>query len=249
MVSLYGVPNVPEMGALGRYTPEGATREAARVAAEYDALNGDQQVIPALHLIVAIAQRWQTDDGSYLVRASRSSISEYVEATRAAGQLLFLDIQLGWADPLDEVQRLGWALSEEHVHLALDPEFATGASRAAPGTVIGSVDAEQVNLVQGYLAKLVRRDDLPPKVLVLHQFLDSMLVAVEDYQAVSEVEISVDMDGYGPDTVKITKYESYATGGYSERPAIKLFYDWDAPLITPERLQALALRPSLVIYQ
>ena len=50
-------------------------------------------------------------------------------------------------------------------------------------------------------------------------------------------------------TSKLTKYEWYALAPYAERAAIKLFYDWDAPLLTPERVQALERPPDLVIYQ
>lgn len=249
VVSLYGVPGVPQMGALGAFSPRDATREAARVAAQYDELNGERGVIPALHLIVAVAQPWPMADGSYLARMARARIAEYVEVTREAGQLLFLDVQIGWSDPLAEVQRLRWALAEKHVHLALDPEFATRASGRVPGSVIGALDADEVNAVQHYLAAVVRIEGLPRKVLVLHQFLNSMLPGSDGYQPVDEVEVTVDMDGYGAAHVKLTKYDWYARGPYSERAAIKLFYDWDAPLLTPAQLQSLEHPPALIIYQ
>ncbi len=248
VVSFYGYPGIGFMGALGLYSPAQALEQVARVAAEYEALGG-REAQPALHLIVAVAQARPQPDGSYLARMDEAVIADYVEAARAAGALLFLDVQIGWSDPLAEVQRLEWALREPFVHLALDPEFATRARGLAPGTVIGSLDAADVNAVQRYLAGLVEARRLPPKVLVLHQFLADMLGRPELYEDVPEVELVVDMDGFGGQSVKLNHYDAYALAPYSERPAIKLFYHWDEPLFSPAQLQALERPPDLVIYQ
>ena len=249
VVSYYGFPGIPVMGALGKYDPATAIAEVTRLAAEYDASNGDRLAIPALHLIVATAQPEPGPGGTYLHRMAAEEIRRYVEATRAAGALLFLDVQIGWADPLTEVQHLEWALREAHVHLALDPEFATRPDREPPGSAIGTLFASDVNAVQRYLAELVREERLPRKILVLHQFQDQMLAGQSSYDAVAEVEITIDMDGFGADWVKLDKYAIYALAPYAERPAIKLFFEWDEPLMPPSRLNALATPPALVIYQ
>ena len=249
IVSFYGYPGVGTMGELGLHTPSGAAAAVARVAAEYDALNGPREVMPALHLIVAVAQRHPGNSGLYLQRMDRERLSEYVEAARAANILLFVDVQIGWSDALTEVKVLEDVLCEPFVHLALDPEFATKSTGDAPGVAIGVLDAADVNAVQHYLAGLVREHDLPPKVLVLHQFLRSMLTDVDHYDDVREVDVTIDMDGFGSPAVKLTKYDLYATADYAERAAIKLFYHWDAPLMTPGRLLSLDHPPDLVIYQ
>lgn len=249
VVSYYGFPGIPVMGALGKYDPVTAIAEVSRLAADYDASNGDLLAIPALHLIVATAQPEPGPSGTYLHRMAAGEIRRYVEATRAAGALLFLDVQIGWADPLTEVQQIEWALREPHVHLALDPEFATRPDQEPPGSAIGTLVAPDVNAVQRYLAGLVREERLPRKVLVLHQFQDQMLAGQSTYDAVPEVEITIDMDGFGADWVKLDKYAIYALAPYAERPAIKLFFEWDEPLMPPARLNALATPPALVIYQ
>ena len=249
IVSFYGYPGIPGMGALGAYPPERVADEVMRVAAEYDALNGERGVVPALHLIVAVAQTRPGDDGTYLSRMPDDLLATYVELARERGLLLFLDVQVGWADPLQEVQRLEHALAEPFVHLALDPEFATAAKRARPGTIIGSLGAADINAVQRYLAALVADRALPPKILVLHQFLERMLTDTDQYEASDAVELIIDMDGFGPAHAKLSKYDRYARAPYAERAALKLFYDWDVPLLTPERVQALDRPPDLVIYQ
>lgn len=249
VVSLYGYPGVPVMGALGAHSPDRAAEEVAGWAAQYDRLNGERDVIPAFHLITAVAQHNPQPDGSYLGRLDEAGVSAYVEAARRHGLLLFLDVQVGWSDPLAEVRLLAPFLAEPFVHLALDPEFATASLGVAPGVLIGSLEAAQVNAVQAYLASLVRAGGLPPKILVLHQFLDSMLRDPGAYSDVPEVELTIDMDGFGFDQDKLTKYDIYARRPSSEHAAIKLFFDWDAPLLTPARLQQLQYPPDLVIYQ
>ena len=249
VVAFYGHPGVPKMGALGVYTPERAADEVALVAARYDELNGDRDVVPALHLITAVAQPWPEADGSYLERMPDEDLAYWVELARERGQLLIIDIQIGWADPLAEVELLAGVLAEPFVHLALDPEWATRGSGLAPGEVIGTLGAADVNAVQQYLAGIVRRNNLPPKALILHQFLGFMLTDTESYLDVPEVEVVIDMDGFGPPGAKLAGYDTFSLAPYAERPAIKLFYDWDTPLLSPERLQALERPPDLVIYQ
>ena len=249
IVSFYGYPGIGVMGELGLHSASGAAAAIARVAAEYDALNGPREVMPALHLIVAVAQRDPGRSGLYLSRMGDDRLEEYIEAARETGILLFLDLQIGWSDALTETRLLEDALREPFVHLALDPEFATRGRGTAPGVAIGSLGADDVNAVQEYLAELVRTDGLPPKVLVLHQFLRSMLTDVDQYDDVPEVDVTIDMDGWGSPHVKLTKYRRYAVSDYAEYAAIKLFYRWDAPLMTPARLLALDDPPDLVIYQ
>ena len=161
---------------------------------------------------------------------------------------MFLDIQIGWADPLEEVRLFEDLLAEPFVHLALDPEFATRDAGAAPGAVIGSLGASDVNAVQDYLAGIVREHGLPPKVFMLHQFVPWMLEETDQYETHPEVEISVDMDGWGDPGSKLDHYAKYALADYSQHPAIKLFYNWDAPLLTPSDVMSIETPPGLVIY-
>lgn len=248
-IALYGCADTPSMGALGSYSADEAAREVMWMAAQWDAVNGDRGAVGVLHLITAVAQPSPMSDGSYLGRMGSETISRYVEAARTHGLELILDVQLGMADPLAEVRQLEPFLRESFVHLALDPEFAMQAKGGVPGDTIGSLDAAQVNPVQRYLASLVRQEQIPPKTLVLHQFREDMLTSTDAYIDLPEVTRIVDMDGWGGQSAKLSNYEAYAMAAYSQRPAIKLFYDWDAPLLTADQLMALPRVPDLVIYQ
>ncbi len=249
VVSFYGHPNVPVMGVLGHGSPAEVADEIAVWAARYDALNGPLAVIPAYHLITGVAQANPTADGTWLYRLPRSGIAPYVEAARERGMLLFLDVQIGWSDPLREVQLLEEFLREPFVHMALDPEFATEPSGLRPGLTIGGINAAQINAVQHYLADLAREEGIPPKILMVHQFAARMIVDRADIQSVDDVELSIDMDGFGGIGIKLRHYDWYALTAPSERPAFKIFFDQDTPVMTPEQVQAMHRRPDLIMYQ
>ena len=249
VVSFYGHPTAPALGALGRGDPATVADEIDVWAARYDRLNGRREVISAFHVITGVSQSDPTPDGTWLGRLSAEGIAEYVEVARERGMLVFLDIQIGWSDPLTEVKLLERFLREPFVHVALDPEFATRSQGIRPGLVIGSVTAEEVNEVQRYLAALVQAEGLPPKILMVHQFTPRMLRdrgAVED---IDGVDLSIDMDGFGGIPVKVAGYNAFAVPEPSEWPAFKLFFRYDTPVMTPEQVQGLDPPPDLIIYQ
>ena len=249
IVSLYGHPGVPAMGALGLYaTADAAAAAAEALAQQYAPLSGGTRVVPALHLIVAVALG-DAADGTYLGRLSLEEIRPYVEATRARGQLLFLDMQIGWSDPFAEARLLEPVLREPHVHLAIDPEFATKGKHEPPGEAIGYVTPEQVNEVQRYLLGLSARAAIPPKILVLHQFRFDMLVEPQRIERIDGVDLVIDMDGWGPPGQKLDGYNAFALAPYAEYAGFKLFYHWDLPLMTPAQVMALPRPPDYVIYQ
>jgi len=249
VVSFYGHPGVPFMGILGEYAPEEAMRRVTALAAEYDALNGERTVTPALHLITAVAQASPGFDGTYLGRLPLSTVHAYADAAAAQRGLLFLDIQIGWSNPLVEVRGYEEALLLPHAHVALDPEFATRRKGDPPGEAIGSVTGDEVNAVQQYLSDLVRTHGLPPKTLIVHQFRWDMILEPGRIKVYPGVDLVIDMDGWGYQPAKLSGYETYALASYAPRPGFKLFYQWDTPLFTPRQIQSLARPPDVIIYQ
>ncbi len=247
VVSFYGHPEVARMGELGRYEASEAARRIRALAAEYDALNGVRDAIGALHLIVDVAQAKPKANGLYLDQMEEQRIAEYVEVAREAGILLFLDLQIGWSDALRDTERLERFLQEPFVHLALDPEFATARFGYAPGLVIGALDADEINAVQKFLSKIVEEFSIPPKILVLHQFRKSMLIEPERFNDVAEVEIIIDMDGFGGTAAKVAGFRRFAQSAYAEGSGFKLFYDWDAPVMSIQ--EVVEIDPDYIIYQ
>lgn len=249
VVSFYGHPGVRSMGVLGHGTPAEVADEIAAWTRRYDRLNGRRGAVGAFHLITGVAQASPTADGTWLYRLGDDRIAAYVEAARARGMLLFLDNQIGWSDPLSEVQRLEEFLSEPFVHMALDPEFATQPLGVRPGRAIGGITGEQVNEVLVYLSQLAESEGLPPKIVMVHQFAGRMLRDRAVIEAQPGVELSIDMDGIGSPRAKRYGYGLFAAAEPSQLPAFKLFFDQDSPLITPEEVLALDPVPDVIIYQ
>ncbi len=261
IVTIYGHPHARTMGLLGKFDdPRDAAREAKRLAAEAQAADG-RPTIGALHVIVHVAQEHQTSDGTYLARLGPEELQPWVAAARDNGVLLILDTQIGWSNALTETKLLEPLLKLPFVHLALDPEFALKGQNVAPGKLIGTLDGASVNTVQAYLGDLVRREGLPRKMLMLHQFMEGMLTGTATYAPDPDIEIVVDFDGYGPVGSKIEGHAHYAVAPYAERPAMKLFTEHDEPMMSvPDitrflRERAEALRepvpasPDVIVYQ
>ncbi|MCY3645002.1 MAG: hypothetical protein OXG41_15595 [Acidimicrobiaceae bacterium] len=249
IVAFYGHPGVPAMGVLGHGTPAEIAAQMAVWVDRYDRLNGPRGAIGAFHLITGVAQANPTTDGTWIYRLSHERIATYVEAAREHGMLLFLDNQIGWSDPLAEVQLLEDFLKEPFVHMALDPEFATAPLGVRPGLAIGGITGDQVNEVLEYLSALVESEGLPTKILMVHQFAERMLHDREVIEPQPGVELSIDMDGIGTPRAKLRGYRLFAITEPSQLPTFKLFFTQDTPLMTPEEVQAMEPVPDLVIYQ
>ena len=96
-------------------------------------------------------------------------------------------------------------LKMPQVHLAIDPEFSMKYGNR-PGTVIGTFDAADINYAAEYLAGLVRDNHLPPKMLVIHRFTQAMVTNYKKIRPLPEVQIVMDMDGFGSKELKTGTY-------------------------------------------
>src|SRR5205823_5100053 len=95
VVAYYGNPMAAILGVLGEDTPERILARLNAQAAAYTAVSADRAVVPAVHLIYAVAQQYTEDDGAYLYRLPDDVVESWIKLTRDNGMLLFLDIQMG----------------------------------------------------------------------------------------------------------------------------------------------------------
>ena len=248
IVSFYGTPLAPGLGVLGEQGPQQTVERLRAQADAYAALSPERTVVPALHLIYAIAQSEPGASGLYLNRTSDAIVEEYIQLARDNGLLLFLDIQMGRSTIEREVSNVAGFLAQPHVHLALDPEFAWGPG-VTPVEEIGYLSAAQIDQAQAMLGEIAAEHDLPSKILVVHQFRFGMIRDKASISAVARVELVIDMDGFGPPATKLATYDAVITGDNVRFPGIKLFYDHDRPLLSPEDVLALEPQPVVVIYQ
>lgn len=248
IVSYYGNPYTELMGILGSDNLEAVADLLETHAARYDKLNGPLDVIPAIHLVYAVAQPHPTDNGLYLQYVDDETLDRYLALTEERGMLLFLDLQIGRSSVANEIEKVLPYLSRPNVHVALDPEFAVD-SRYAPGDIIGSLTAADIDIAQRMLQDLVIAERLPPKLLMVHQFLDEMVLDSNTIDRFSGVELIIDVDGFGPAAVKRATYEEYARRPYAAHAAIKLFFEYDPDLMSEEDVLFLEPTPAVVIYQ
>jgi hypothetical protein len=147
-------------------------------------------------------------------------------------------------------------LSLPNVHFGIDPEFAMKAKgNARPGSVIGSLSAADINWMGDYLAGLVRKNNLPPKMFMIHRFTQGMVTNVKDIKLHPELQIIMDMDGWGPPAKKKSTYYSWIAPEPVQFTGFKLFYVNDTEysdqkeLMSREEVLNLRPRPIYIQYQ
>jgi hypothetical protein len=245
VVALYGSPLTHRLGRLGLGPPSFAA-EALRDQAR--AYTGTRPVLPALEVVSTVAGRHPGPDGSYTHQLSQGVIADYLDQARSLRGLLIIDVQPGRRSFPEDVPRYERFLKEPDVGLALDPEWRVGPQQI-PGRVVGRVTASEVNQVIDYLAAVVRRYDLPQKLLVIHQFTPFMIRDRHTLHVLPEVAVTFDIDGVGGRAAKIANYEDLGVGPKGSHQGIKLYYTRDVGLIPPWEILSLQPQPDLVIYQ
>jgi hypothetical protein len=246
VVAFYGAPRDPELGVLGIGSPDRVARRLERQASQY--ARPGQPVLPAFELITTLVTQEPGEEGNHALHEETSTVRRYLRAARAHEMLLILDIQPGYASFLDEARRLEPFLTQPEVSLALDPEWSMDPPQL-PGQEIGSTDAATINSVSRYLSDLVRRHDLPQKLLVVHRFTEEMVESEEELERHPGVALVVNVDGFGDQPNKIAKYGQLARERRSSFNGFKLFYEEDIDLMEPEQVLQLRPQPHLVVYE
>ncbi|MHB1862591.1 MAG: hypothetical protein ACYCVL_06420 [Gemmatimonadaceae bacterium] len=252
IVAFYGNPLSKKMGILGALPPEQMLARLDTEVERWRAADPATPVVPALQLIVSVAQGQAGRDGMYRARMADTLIDRVAGWADQRHALLFLDVQVGHSTVAAELPRLLKYLARPNVHLALDPEFSM-KDGGAPGTKIGTMDARDVNDAVAVLDSLVTANNLPPKVLVVHRFTRRMLTHADRIRLDPKVQIVVDMDGWGPRSLKEDSYRAYVYEDPVQFTGFKLFYHNDTksgrPLMTPAEVLKLFPAPLYIQYQ
>ncbi len=249
-VAIYGNPLTASLGLLGEQDAQSAVSRAGDLAAQYAEVL-KQPVRPAFELIATVAAAAPGSDGSYSAATDPDVLAEWIDVAEKAGIYCILDLQPGRSDFLTQAQSYADLLARPGVGLALDPEW-----RLQPGELplsrIGHVEAAEVNAVAAWLADVVRSHNLPPKLLVLHQFQLQML---RDRSLINldhdELQVVIHVDGSGSQPMKQTTWDvirrDLPDGVFL---GWKNFIDEDTPMLTPAQTVAeVKPFPSLVTYQ
>jgi hypothetical protein len=261
IVAFYGNPLSKRMGILGELPPDQMLARFDKEIAAWTKADPSHPVKPALHLIAVVAQGSPGRDGKYRLRMTDSLIDLVSQWAAKRNALLFLDIQVGHSTVQEEVPRLIPFLKRPNVMLGLDPEFsmkvrstkAGSGERSKPGDRIGTMDASDVNYAIGVLSDLVKQNNLPPKVLVVHRFTRSMLTNAKQIKLDPRVQVVINMDGWGQPWLKYDSYRAYVEAEPVQFTGFKLFYHNDTkkgdPLLTPPEVLMLNPKPLYIQYQ
>lgn len=253
IIAYYGNLYSTRMGILGELPKKEMFQRLQLELDKWNKADSSTPAIPALHYIASTAQLNPGPSGKYRLRMPSSEIDKIIRMAQEINALVFLDIQIGLSTLQEEIPVLEKYLKNPIVHLGIDPEFSMKGGQR-PGSVIGSFDAADIQFAQTYLSDLVKKYNLPPKVLVIHRFTKGMLKDYKQILPKPEVQIVIDMDGWGAPQRKINTYWHFAYKEPVQFTGFKIFYKNDlkeAPhrLLTPTELLSLKPVPFYIQYQ
>jgi hypothetical protein len=253
VVAYYGNMYSKNMGILGEYEPKVMM---AKLKAECEAWQKADTLIPAipaLHYICVTAQADAGRNGLHNLRMPFSQIDKVIAMAKTMNALVFLDLQVGFSTVQTEIPKLEKYLLMPNVHLGIDPEFSMKEG-SVPGKRIGTFDADDINYVTDYLKTLVRKNNLPPKVFIIHRFTKRMVTNYKDIKLRPEVQVVMDMDGWGGPDLKKGTYKYFIAAEPVQFTGFKLFYKNDIKngpkrMLTPKEVLALKPSPIYIQYQ
>jgi len=253
IVAYYGNLYSKNMGVLGEYPPDEMLKKLGEECKKWEAADPAMPVQPALHYIAVTAQGAPGRDGKYRLRMPFKQIDSILGMAARINALVFLDVQVGFSNVQAEIPQLEQYLKMPHVHLGIDPEFSMKTGKR-PGSVIGTMDASDVNFVSDYLANLAKANNLPPKMLVVHRFTQNMVTNYKNIKINPNVQIIMDMDGWGEPSLKHDSYKAYVWREPVQFAGFKLFYKNDirkqnSHMLTPQEVLAEKPQPVYIQYQ
>lgn len=252
IIAFYGNLYSTRMGILGEIPRDQMIKKLQGEVAKWAAADPTVKTIPAFHYIAVTAQGAPGKDRMHRMRMPFKQIDTVLKWAKPIDALVFLDIQVGHSTVKAEVSELVKYLALANVHLGIDPEFSLKNGHV-PGTKIGSFTADDINDAIDILAKVVRENKLTPKILVVHRFTQGMVTDYKRIKTVPEVQVVMDMDGFGSKVLKRSTYLTYIYREPVQFTGFKLFYkndNWNNwQMYTPEELLKFTPKPIYIQYQ
>jgi hypothetical protein len=250
LVGYAGVTGAPTLGRLGMGPLDQRVAEIERRAKPYAA---GREILPVVEVIATVVQGSPGRDGKYRVRLTDAQIAKYHKAARKHRAVMLLNLQPGRSEFLTEAKAFEKWLKQPDVGVALDPEWAMDPGQR-PGGVYGHTTGAELDQVAGYLSGLVRRYDLPEKVMVYHQVARSVVRRESGLKDHDGVVMIKSVDGLGHPGPKKNTYRvvNKSTPKFVHA-GFKLFLTEDrrrgGRLMTPQEVLALKPRPEYVMYE
>lgn len=253
ILAYYGNLYSTQMGILGALPPAEMKKKLLMEVQRWEQADTLFPVLPALHYIAVTAQAKPGRDGKYRLRMPFSQIDSILKMAADINAIVFLDIQVGLSTLQEELPKLEKYFRMAQVHMGIDPEYSMKGGEV-PCTKIGTFDAADINYACGYLEDLVKKYLLPPKILVVHRFTQAMITNYGNIRRCDEVQIVMNMDGFGYPAKKINTYKSFIAREPVQYTGFKLFYKNDLTterqtIMQPEEVLALYPIPIYIQYQ
>ncbi|MDB5196693.1 MAG: lipoprotein [Flaviaesturariibacter sp.] len=254
VVAYYGNLYSNRMGALGKWPKKEMIPKLLQEVKEWNEVDTVIKSIPCLHYIAMTAQGAPGKDGMWRYRMPLTQIDTILNWAKEINAIVFIDIQIGLSSLQKEVPYYEKYLSLPNVHLGIDPEFAmAGKGGKRPGSVIGTMDAADINWVGNYLADLVKKNNLPPKMFMIHRFTKGMVTNYKDIKLHPELQVIMDMDGWGPPDLKKGTYRYWVNEQPVQFTGFKLFYVNDTEKSGQKEMMGkkdvISLRPRPIYIQ
>lgn len=256
VIAYYGNIVNNRMGALGKWPKNEMIPKLLAEVEKWNRVDTVIKSIPALHYIAVTAQGSAGSDGKWRYRLPHKHIDTVLAWAKEINAQVFIDVQVGLSDVQNEVPQFEKYLAMPNVHFGIDPEFAMlGKGGARPGSVIGTLDAKDLNWIGDYLAGLVRKNNIPPKMFMIHRFTKGMVTNAHQIKLHPELQIIMDMDGWGPPDLKKGTYRHWIQNEPVQFTGFKLFYVNDTEksglkdLMKYEDIINLRPRPIYIQYQ
>lgn len=256
IVAYYGNLSSRKMGALGKWPKDSMIKNLLAEVKKWNEADSVMPAIPCLHYIAVTAQGAAGKDGKWRLRMPFKQIDTVLAWAKEINAIVFIDVQIGLSDLQTEIPLFEKYLSMPNVHLAIDPEFAmNGKGGKRPGSVIGTMDAKDINWVGDYLVSLVKKNNLPPKIFMIHRFTKGMVPGAKDIKLHPELQVVMDMDGWGPPELKKGSYRYWINEEPVQFAGFKLFYVNDTEksgqkeMMSREEILKMKPKPVYIQYQ
>jgi len=271
IVAFYAVPGAAVTGPAYVLSASMLARLRTQGAA-YEALDPEHPVQLGIDLVVSVPDRFKGKSGTYSHHVSDAVIDSYVDFCRKNDLLLFLDLNIGWADPVTELMSFSEYLKLPFVEVAVDPEWMFPRHNGIPGVNLSNVRASDLNPMIEAVANMPMEYHVPRKVMIIHQYrgdgdgkadpYDPGSSEIADKRNITndprvDLVIHIDSVGGWPGDIAVKeaqyhkwvaldmqKYDNFRYGGF------KIFYKLEARhrLMTPAEVMSMKPQPMVITY-
>jgi len=271
IVAFYAVPNAAPTGPAYKLTSSMLSRLKAQGAA-YQKLDPAHPVSLGIDLVVSVPDRFKGKDGSYSHHVSDATIQQYANFCKKNGLLLFLDLNIGWSDPLKELMSFEKYLKLPFVEVAIDPEWMFPRHNGIPGVNLSNVRASDLNPLIKAVGDMPMKYHVPRKVMIIHQYrgdgdgkanpFNPRYSEIADKRNLvndPRVDLVIHIDsvgGWAGDiALKESQYKKWvaqdmAKYGNFKYGGFKIFYQLESRhrLMTPKEVMSMKPAPMVITY-